>query len=345
MWHLTVADLAYRARRFVVVVVGASLVFTLLYLMTGLVEQFNQEPFLTAEAIGGEAWVLPAGVSGPFTSSATLTPDQVDAVDSTGEFDPIVIARGTLHLDDGQQEVLVVGHAPDGIGSPSPGTGSAAGPGQLVVDESSGAAVNDGVRLGDETFTVSGLSTDTTLLAGLPVVFLPIEDARTALFGGAAVVSALVTDEELSDVPLDVTVLSMTEVGADALGPLENAISSIDMIRALLWFVAAVIIGGVLYLTAIERERDFAVIKAIGGTRSQLAVSLVAQAVAISLIAVALATAIQAVVAPVFPLTVRVPASSYWQLPALAFCVAVLAAQAGLRRVRRSDPIEAFSGP
>lgn len=346
MWHLTLSDLVYRTRRFVVVVVGSSLVFTLLFLMTGLVEQFNKEPFLTAEAIGGQAWVLPAGVSGPFTSSATLTPEQVEATEAAGDFDPIVIARGTLHIADRQQEVLVVGHTLGGIGTPDPYSGSAASRAtELVVDESSEASLGESVRLGDETFSVVGLSTDTTLLAGLPVVFLPIDSARTALFGGAPVVSALVTDATPTDLPTDVTVLTVEEVGADALGPLENAISSIDLIRGLLWFVAAVIIGGVLYLTAIERERDFAVIKAIGGARGQLAVSLMAQATSISLVAVALAVAIQALVVPVFPLTVRVPVRAYWQLPALAFAVALIASQAGLRRVRRSDPITAFSGP
>jgi putative ABC transport system permease protein len=76
---MTLRDMVYRARRYLVVGVAMSLVFTLLYLMDGLVEQFNQEPYLTVDAIGAETWVLPAGSSGPFTSSATLSGDQVEA--------------------------------------------------------------------------------------------------------------------------------------------------------------------------------------------------------------------------------------------------------------------------
>lgn len=346
MWRLTAADIGFRKRRFTVVVFGSALVFTLLFLMTGLVEQFNREPFLTAEAIGGQAWVLPAGVSGPFTSSATLTPDQVEEARAAGSFDPILIARGTLHTATDRHEVLVVGYTVDGIGSPTDYEGALpVGNTELIVDESSDATIGEEVRLGDNPFRVVGLSHDTTLLAGLPVVFLPIEAARSALFGGSDVVSALVGENAPVALRDDLAVLSNDQVAEDALGPLENAISSIDLIRGLLWFVAAVIIGGVLYLTALERERDFSVIKAIGGTRTQLSLSLLAQATIVSLIGVLLAVGIQFLLVPVFPLRVRVPARAFWQLPAMAVGLSLIASQAGLRRVRRSDPIAAFTGP
>ena len=69
---LTVRDLAHRFVRFVVVVVLAAVVFALLFVMTGLVEQFNREPFDTTAAIGGSGWVLAEGVSGPFTAASSV---------------------------------------------------------------------------------------------------------------------------------------------------------------------------------------------------------------------------------------------------------------------------------
>ena len=62
MWLLTTADLRHRALRFVVVTVLTAVVFVLLFLMTGLIEQFNQEPFLAIDGANQhEAIVDPHG--------------------------------------------------------------------------------------------------------------------------------------------------------------------------------------------------------------------------------------------------------------------------------------------
>lgn len=343
---MTLRDMVYRARRYLVVGVAMSIVFTLLYLMDGLVEQFNQEPYLTVAAIGAETWVLPAGSSGPFTSSATLSDEHVEAVSSGPALTPLVVARATLSDDGRSQEALVVGHPVGGLGTPPVvAGGSVRGAGELVVDRSSGVAVGDQVRVGDRPFTVAGSSADTTLLAGLPVVFMPIADARGALFGGAQVVSALVSVDPRLQVPDGLAVASADEVAADALGPLESAVASIDLIRGLLWFMAATIVGGVLYLTVLERQRDFAVLKALGGTNRQLLSSLALQALTITTAAVAVATLLQSLIAPWFPLTVRVPPSAYWQVPLVAMGVALVATRAGSARVRSTDPVLAFGGP
>lgn len=343
---LTLRDLRHRARRFLVILVAMSVVLTLVYLMSGLVEQFEQEPFLTVDAIGAASWVVPAGSSGPFTSSATLPGEVVDDL-AGDDLAPLLVARGTMTRDDEAREVLVVGHSPDPASEPPVVEGDpAAAADELVVDRSGGVAVGDEVQLGARSFRVTGLSRDTTLLAGLPVVFVPIEGAREALFGGAAVVSALVAAAQPAalevQLPPGVVLLRGSDVAADALGPLENAISSVGLIRGLLWAVAGIIVSGVLYLTVLEREREFAVLKALGGTDRQLLWSLTLQAVAVSGLAVLVATGLQRIIAPWFPLTVRVPASAYWQVPLLGLVLAVLATRIGSARVRSSDPVQAF---
>lgn len=344
MWLLTVRDLHYRARRFGVVVMAMSLVLTLLYLMTGLVEQFNKEPFLTADAVGAGTWILPPGVSGPFTSSATLSPDEVETIVAATDASPIVVARATLNVGGEPDEAVVIGQVTERLDAVEVSEGRApAGPGEVVLDASAGAVTGEKVGLGEASFTVVGLSTDTTLLAGLPVIFAPIEDAREALFGGSEVVSAMVASGVVQEID-GMVVASTFDVGEDALGPLERAISSIDLIRVLLWLVSGIVVGGVIYLTALERQRDFAVLLAVGGTNRQLGSSLAVQGVLLTLLAAGLAAALQVMIVPVFPLAVRVPASAYWQIPLLAGVVAFLATQAGTLKVRRTDPVTAFGG-
>jgi putative ABC transport system permease protein len=341
VWMLTFRDLRYRAVRFLVVTVGTALVFTLLFLMTGLVEQFNQEPFLTVDAISQASWTVPEGASGPFTSSSTLRPDQVEALGA----EPLLIARGTIEIDGVPGEGIVAGYRQGGRVSPPLVDGRRpSAEREAIVDVSTDLTAGDAFELGGTRFTVVGTTDDTTLLAGQPMVFVLIEDARTVMFGGAEVTMATLSESPPPAVEGTVT-LTAAEVAEDALGPLENAISSVDLIRVLLWVVAGIIIGAVVYLSALERQRDFAVLLAVGGKARQLSTSLAIQAVLVALLAVALAAVIQALVVPVFPLKVRVPVRALWQLPLVAVAVSLLAASAAMRRVRRTDPAAAFGGP
>jgi putative ABC transport system permease protein len=75
-----------------------------------------------------------------------------------------------------------------------------------------------------------------------------------------------------------------------------------------------------------------------------LLASLALQAVLVALVAVALASLIQMFLGPAFPLRVRVPGRAFWQLPVFAVVMALAAGAAGMRKVARSDPAQAFAG-
>jgi putative ABC transport system permease protein len=215
---------------------------------------------------------------------------------------------------------------------------------EAVVDATTGLAIGDSFGMSGGDFMVVGRSDDTTLLAGQPAIIVRLEDARDVMFAGAPVTMAVVTSDARTDAD-GVTVLTSEEVAEAALGPLESAVSSIDLIRGLLWVVAGIIIGAVVYLSALERQRDFAVLLAVGGRSRQLSSSLAIQAVFVALLAVALAAGLQALAVPVFPLKVRVPTRALWQLPLVAVLVSLLAASAAMRRVNKTDPAQAFGGP
>ena len=61
--------------------------------------------------------------------------------------------------------------------------------------------------------------------------------------------------------------------------------NSITIVAVLLWVVAALIVGSVIYLSALERLRDFAVFKAIGVPTRNIAAGLAMQAVIVALLA------------------------------------------------------------
>ena len=344
MLLLTFRDLVYRKIRFIVVTLLGALVFALLFVMTGLVEQFNLEPVDTVDAIAADWWVIPEGISGPFTALAAAPAQAADAVQAETK-SSVVVSRASMLRDGEPVDVILFGHEPDGLGSPTTTAGRAAtASGELVADETAGLEVGEQVTLGGMAFTVVGETSDTTLLAGTPMVFATLADAQQLVFRSTDVIGAVLVEGDVGAIPPGAKVISSEEVAADALRPLDGAIKSIDLVRVLLWIVAAVIIGAVVYLSALERQRDFAVLKAVGAPNSSLLGSLALQAVLVALTAVALAAVIQIFLAPAFPLPVRVPARAFWQLPVLAVVMALLAGAVGMRKVLRSDPSQAFSG-
>src|SRR5438874_3698983 len=105
--------------RFGLVILGTTLVFTLLLLMNGLSTHFRLEPTHAVDAIGADAWIVPAGVSGPFTSTATMPPAVAAGVKGARRVGPVIVARASLIRNGTHpQEVIVFGYARGGLGLP-----------------------------------------------------------------------------------------------------------------------------------------------------------------------------------------------------------------------------------
>jgi putative ABC transport system permease protein len=137
--------------------------------------------------------------------------------------------------------------------------------------------------------------------------------------------------------------LSNDEVEEDMLRGLEGAVSAIDLMRLLMWIVAAVIIGAVIYLSTLERLNDFAVLKAVGGESRSLAMGLALQALIAAVVAGVLGIAFATLLGPAFPLRVTVGPGSYALLIVVAAVVGIVSSMIALRRVLKVDPALAFS--
>ena len=344
---LTLRDLAHRRLRFAVVTLLGAMVFALLFVMTGMVNQFNREPVDTARAIGADHWIIAEGVPGPFNGVSVLPATMADpSVGADGaSVAAAVFSRTSLTGAGIEPDDLVLIGLPLGNDRPAIAEGRGLeADGEVVIDETAGTTIGDTVQIGGQPLTVVGHTADTTLFAGFPVAFVTLPVGQDLAFSSRAVISGLLVDGDIGTLPAGTKALDGDEVAVDTRRPLEGAVASVDLVRALLWIMSGIIIGAVVYLSALERQRDFAVLKAVGTSTRALLASLVIQAVFIALAAVAVGAVIQLGLAPAFPLKVRVPASAFWQVPVIAVVVAVLASALGLRRVASSDPVEAFGG-
>jgi putative ABC transport system permease protein len=348
VWNITLRNMQFRARQFLLAIVGTALVFSMALLVTGLKEAFKTEADRALTAIGGDAWVLPAGAARPFTGFTSMdatSADRIRAVPGIRRADPVLLLQQNIKKGSETKIFAVVGHRIGGLGEPAPEEGRRSrARGEVVADKKLGFGLGESFNIRGRRLTAVGLVSDTTFGGGTPTVYLPIEDLQELAFKGAPLAKAVVITGTPRGLPREFKVMSLAQVRDDLLTPLRSAESAINNTRLLMWLVAAVIVGAVMYMSALERVRDFAVLKAVGATTRTLVLSLVAEAVIACLIAAALAVGFAQLLLPLFPLTITYTTSAYALLPVIAVIVGALASLAGVRRAVRTDPATAFAG-
>jgi putative ABC transport system permease protein len=343
----TLRDLQWRSRRFLIAGLGAAVVFALTLVLAGLSASFSVEATRTVDMIGADAWVVRSGVHGAFTTVSVVPVSvaaQVRALPGVKQADPLIVLHHTVGFH-GTKDVNVVAYVPGGLGQPRLHEGRLpARPGEVVVDESLGAPLGTRIPLAGRELAVVGRTKGVTINAGQPVVFLRLRDAQQLLVAGADVATAVVTRGTPTRAPAGYAVRDRDQTRADLLRPLKGAIDSLHLTLGLLWVVAGCVIGSVVYLSVLERVRDFAVYKATGWTTSALATGLALQAVLLSTAAALLGLVLAQLLLPFFPLTFSVPLSSRVMLPVVGAVVGLLASAAGLRRAVGVEPALAFGG-
>lgn len=340
-------DLQWRRRRFVIAVIGTSLVFAVTLLIGGLANSFRSEARRTVEALGIDGWVVNKGIVGPFTGISLVDTSRVAEIakiDGVRAADPIAISPQAARPFSASTQVW--GHRPGGLGSPpiSKGRGARAS-GEAVADEQLDARIGSTVRIGDTPFRVVGLTEGLTLFGGRASLYLPLRDVQRLALNGLPLATAIGIRGTAASAPPGMHVVTPDELRIDLLEPVKNAIGAIDTIRVLLWIVAGSIVGAVVYLSALERMRDFAVFKATGASTSMLAAGLIVQAGLLSVVSAALSAGIARLLVPVFPMSVELPVGSVFVLVGVALVIGALASLFAARRATSVDPATAFGGP
>ena len=265
MWIVAFRDLEARRRRVAIGVVATAMVFAITLLLAGVSAAMKNEIRRTVGSLRVDTWVVPKGVTGPFTSwrtiAATRTSDVASAPGVTAAA-PVALFRQTTRTPT-VKDVNVIGYEPGRLGAPPIASGRAlAQDGEIVVDRALGKHLGDVVTLTGKPFHVVGITHGLTYFAGIPATFLTLHDAQRLVYEGAPFATAIVTRGVPKQLPADLTAVDNAQVRSDMARPIRQAASTIGFLNILLWIIAAGIIGAILYMSALERIRDFAVIKA-----------------------------------------------------------------------------------
>jgi len=349
MLFAALRDMQWRKRRLIIAVVSTALIFGMTLVMTGLQNGFQVEARNTVDSLGVDAFVVKNGAVGPFLGS-TPFPDVDLARIASG---PGVKAAaplgcvGTIMKGGGSTRNVTAFGAPEhGPGMPRVSEGQAPSrPDEVAASSALGLHIGDTLQVGAHALRIVGIVPNSTALAKIPNIFLTIQGLQQVAYNGQPMVTSIGVVGTPRQLPDGYQTFDRAGAVKDLVRALKVAVTSISIVAILLWVVAALIVGSVVYLSALERVRDFAVFKAIGTRSRSIMAGLALQALIMALLAAALGVVLAQLLGPLFPMIVAVPVGAYVLLPVVAIVVGLLACLAGLRRVVAVDPALAFGGP
>ena len=270
VWLIAFRDLQMRRRRFVIAIIAVGLVFGITLLLDGFSHSIKNEVRRTVAAFHGDSWLVPRGSTGPFTATHLAAEDSVRALtrsDSSVRLGAVLAFPSAVTTrDGGLVNVNVVGSSlPVALSSGRwPRTGH-----ELVTNDDLGIGVGTPVVVSGERYSVVGETAHLRYFAGTNVVFMRLVDAQQLFVFGQRIVSGFVVHGAIfGKLPEGLITMTNAQVMASLREPVRVAASTISFLDVLLWVVAAGIIGTILYMTALERLRDFAALE--GDRRAQL---------------------------------------------------------------------------
>jgi putative ABC transport system permease protein len=340
-------DLQWRRRRFIVAAIGTGMVFALTLILTGLTHGFRVEAEHVVNSLRIDTYLIKTGAVGPFMGSSRFPEAEARAIARLpGVESAIPVVYGNTILQDRRspQNVNVYGVPEHGM--PPMAAGRApSNPGEVAMSDTLGRSIGDDVEVGAEVLRIVGLVDKSTTLAGQPNAFLTVAGAQRLMFTAQPVVSAIGLRGTPTQIPAGYRIVDRNAAVDDMVRPLLGARLAMSYMAILLWVVASLIVGSLIYLSALERTRDFAVFKALGVATGSVLAGLTLQAVLVALVAAVLGGLLAVVLGPLFPMLVMVTTSAFLGLVATAVVIGLLASLAGLRHAIAVDPAMAFGGP
>ncbi len=347
MWTISLRDLEYRSRRFLIAVAVTALVFGIAVAIDGIKRTLQNEPGDLIESFHADAWVVRTGNSSPFTTTAVLPQSVVEQLTATrGVRSAVPIVTGRATVTSGTRtNANVIGYTARAGTGPTVIEGRRPrGPEEALVGEGLDVGVGDTLRTTTGQFRVVGLADGERYNGGAPTIFTTLAGAQRAVLDGQPLVMGVAINGKSAQLPTGTSTTSNETAADDLRLTIKSATKTIDFVALLSWLIAAGVIGAIIYLTAIERTRDFAVLRATGVGNRAIVGGLMVQSLLLAIVAALLAVPLALVLRIGMPLPSTLSIDSLVKIVAVGIVVGVISSLAAVRRALTTDPALAFGG-
>lgn len=375
--NLAYRDVRHNLGRFILTCLGLSLLLGVVLSMVGIYRGLVDDALVLVRTPDVQLWVVESDTRGPFAESSRIPGEAREAIARLyGVTAAGSVTYQTVELRHGDRDLrlYVVGYEPGRPGGPSriaAGRPITRAHYELIADRRTGLVLGDRVPLGDNWFTVVGLTEDQVDSGGNPVAYMTLLDAQELQFELEGAVARnlaargeLPTTDTVNAVIANVTprvpvtdvaaaverwkhLSALTQEGQEALlleSVVEKARRQIGLFTAILLVVSAVIIALIIYTMTMDKTREIATLKLIGAPDRKIAGLIVQQALAMGVVGFVLGAVLIASAAGYFPRRVILQPWDGLALGAVVAVVCLLASVLGLRLALKIDPAQALGG-
>ncbi|MCW4355675.1 ABC transporter permease [Hoyosella sp. YIM 151337] len=262
-------DIAFARGRFTLITTVIAMMALMVVALSALTNGLAGQSVSGVERLPGAALVVQQAPDGDAT---TLAQSKVDEGVAAGLDTPVLSALGVTSVQlahgDTMVAATVFGAEPDLF--PAADTGALPADGDVLLPaaaaEELGAEAGDTVMIGDHSLRVRGIG-QAGFFAHTPVVYTTLETWRSLNSGDD--LSAIITTDVPAAAPAGTTVVPMADSVTLVPGfSAENG--SLRAMQAMLLVISALVVGAFFAVWTAQRQRDLAVVRAMGGTRAYL---------------------------------------------------------------------------
>lgn len=377
--NLALKDISHNLGRFLLTCLGLSLLLGIVLAMVGIYRGLIEESLGLVRAAGGQVWVVEGGTRGPFAEASRLPGDTRIAIAAQWG----VAAAGGVSYQNveaqhrGQTKRLLV----VGAQIARPGEARLVDEGRPIIrsryeaiaDRGAGLMLGEQIKLGRDTFTVVGLTSNLVASGGDPVIFITLRDAQKLQFdltpaaarresvrssGTAgttdtvnAILVRLMPGVDAKRFAQDVTrwkhLAALTQEDQEtvlARSVIDRARRQIGLFTSLLLTVSTVIIGLIIYTMTIDKKKAIATLKLIGAPDRRIVGLIVEQALAMGIISFVAGAALISAGQGYFPRRVVLELADAAMLFGVVLVACLIASALGVRTALRIDPASALAG-
>jgi putative ABC transport system permease protein len=367
MFYWTFRELISAPQQLLTNIAAVAGAFALVLFFEGVFAGESDQIVALIDRTDADVWVMQKGVGNMHMTTSFVADWKIDAVaevEGVEKVTPILYLNSVIEAGGRNWFSFVVGiEADDPRAGPWEPAGGATipAPGEAIVPDifarDAGLKIGDDVSIAGRNFTVSGFSADTFSMAN-SITFVTMDDLAETMSSIGSVSYMLVDAKpgvdagalaaRIKDEVEKVNAMTGQEFSdRDYSIAMQMGLEIVWIMTLIGGALAVLLTGFIVYSHVIERERDLAVMKALGVRDRAIYASVLFQALTIGLLAFALSVvliyfAIPLVAAFVPKVSLAMTSDALIRTGATAIVVSLVAAIIPVRRVLAVDPVSAF---
>jgi putative ABC transport system permease protein len=187
--ELALKDIRRHLGKFLATIIGVAMLLAIVLVMNGIYRGNIDDGIWLIENTATDLWVVERGRGGPFNEASRMPQDSYKSIAATPGValaSPLALYTAQRDIGGSSQQFTVIGYDVfGGLGGPGRiirGRAIHAPHYEMVADQKLGLVLGDIVPLGDERYTVVGVTGGAVDSAGNPLLYLSLADAQKVQF-------------------------------------------------------------------------------------------------------------------------------------------------------------------